>query len=109
MSERNGAICRRYVAGATLQEVSQEFLLSRERVRQILRKAGVFKGDRLRPSHLGLRDGVVESSARDVFLGINISERDKVALRAEAERRGISMSALTSDLIKDMLATLEVQ
>jgi hypothetical protein len=42
-------------------------------------------------------------SDRDEFLGINISEADKTALREEAARRGISMSALTADLIKDML------
>ena len=92
MSERNDLICQRYVAGATLQEVGRAFHISNERVRQILRKAGVFKTDRRK-----------EVSDRDVFLGVNVSEADKVALRAEAERRGMSMSMLTSDLIKEML------
>lgn len=94
--ERNTEICRLYVEGATLQEVGEGFKLSRERVRQILRKNGVYKKDR-----------AVEKSGRDEFLGVNITESDKAALREEASRRGLSMSALTSDLIKDMLASLQ--
>lgn len=96
--ERNEEICRLYVGGLTLRECGQHFKLSHQRVRQILRRAGVFK-----------RDQLVERSDRDEFLGVNLTEADKIALRAEAERRGVSMSALTSDLIRDMLSTLEAQ
>lgn len=91
-SDRNFQVCRRYIDGATLDECAVQFKISHERVRQILRKAGVYRRDRL-----------VARSDRDEFLGVNISEADKTALRAEAARRGISMSALTADLIKDML------
>lgn len=94
--ERNEEICRLYVSGLTLNQCGDIFKLSHERVRQILRKAGVFK-----------RDRAVERSDRDEFLGVNLTEADKDALRAEAERRGVSMSSLTSDLIKDMLASKE--
>lgn len=90
--ERNEVICSRYTSGETLQDIATSLKLSRERVRQILRKHGVFKKDR-----------PVERSDRDEFLGVNISEADKLALKEEASRRGISMSALTADLIKDML------
>ncbi len=94
-TERDTRICQLYTSGQTLQEIGTSFKLSRERVRQILRKQGVYRKDRL-----------VVKSDRDEFLGVNISDADKVALRAEAARRGLSMSALTSDLIKDMLASL---
>lgn len=43
---------------------------------------------------------------RDEFLGVNLSEEVKAALRAEAARREISMSALTYETLKDMLAKL---
>lgn len=105
--ERNDEICKLYtVDGMTTQQCAERFKISRERVRQILRKRGIYKKDRAEQKILGLRNGVVESTARDEFLGVNLSESDKLALRAEAERRGISMSMLTSDLIKEMLAAL---
>lgn len=95
-SERDAEICRLYTRGLTLQQVGDHFGLTKERVRQILREGGVYKSDRKKEARL----------VRDKFLGINITEGDKVALCREAERRGISMSALTAELIRKMLREL---
>jgi len=89
--ERNQEIIRLYVNGLTLQECGEHFKLSHERVRQILRKAGVWQRDR-------------KLTDRDVFLGVNLTEQEKNGVRDEAARRGVSMSVLTADLIKDMLS-----
>src|SRR5678815_4936049 len=101
--ERNHEICDCYINGMTLKDCGKKFKLSPERIRQILRQEGVFKHARARPQTYGLKQGLVEDSSRDEFLGINISEADKDALRAEAKRRGLSMSRLSSDFIKEML------
>lgn len=92
--ERNDEICRLYIEGASIYDIGPQFKLSHERVRQILRQRGILREDRA-------------LSDRDEFLGVNISEQDKDALRAEAARRGLSMSALTADLIRDMLSSLQ--
>ena len=108
MSERNDSICHRYMQGATIYQIGKEFSLSHERIRQILRKANIYKNFRGTSQHVGLSGGVVVSDIRDEFLGVNLCEADKTALRQDAKRRGISMSALTADIIKDMLASLPV-
>jgi transposase len=41
LSERNSDIVARYTAGATLETIGREYEISRERVRQIVKKAGV--------------------------------------------------------------------
>lgn len=105
--ERNQEMCQCYINGMTLQECGERFHISHERVRQILKQAGVFKNSRAKQQNVGLKAGLVESDTRDEFLGINISETDKDALRAEAARRGLSMSKLSSDFIKEMLAGLK--
>lgn len=97
---RDVEICRLYIGnkgqpGLTLQALGERFHISRERVRQILRRENVFKKDR----H-------IELSGRDQFLGINITEPVKLALREEAQRRGVSVSALSSETLSDMLAAL---
>lgn len=90
MTQRNADICAYYKAGHKLSECASRFGLGRQRVQQILLAAGIWKpyvkGDRTE------------------FLGVSVSAADKAALTEEAARRGLSMSALTSDLIKDMLA-----
>lgn len=96
VSERNAEICRLYTGGLTLQQVGDHYGLTKERVRQILREAGVYKTDRKKETKV----------VRDAFLGINITEGDKVALCQEAARRGVSMSQLTADLIRKMLSEL---
>lgn len=95
-SERDEEICRLFVDGMSLHDCSVRFGVSHERIRQILRKAKVFKGKR-----------PLDKSDRDEFLGVNLTEADKIRLRAEAGRRGMSMSMLTSDLIRDMLNSLQ--
>lgn len=94
MAERDQEICKMYLAGKTLQECGTQYGIRRQRVKQILKEAGVW------------RPAVKQTSERDEFLGLNISTADKVALRAEAARRGISMSALSAEAIKEMLAAL---
>ena len=49
-SDRNTAICAMYESGRTLEEVGAFYGMTRERVRQIIRRAGVPKG----PSHVTL-------------------------------------------------------
>jgi hypothetical protein len=89
---RNAEICQLYTAGMTVTECSSKFKICNERVRQILRKAGVFK--RFVPK---------EISDRGEFLGVNVTEPTKEALRQEAVRRGVSMSELSSNTIEEML------
>jgi hypothetical protein len=95
MAARDAEICALYLTGASLAECGKKYGLKRQRIKQIVQKAGVWR-EYVRPP----------TNGRDEFLGVNISEEDKLALRDEAKRRGISMSALTADLIKDMLAEL---
>lgn len=90
--ERNEEICRLYVSGLSIYDLRDQFKVSHETIRQILRRAGVFKKDR----H-------VEASERDVFLGVNVTDAVKTALREEAEKNGMSMSELSSDAIIAML------
>lgn len=92
--ERDVEICRLYRGGWSINRIAKEKGLSRPRVQQILRSNDVKRSDRPQPPR----------GDRDEFLGVNISEADKTALRQEAERRGLSMSALTAELIKEMLA-----
>lgn len=92
-TERDTEICRLYSTGLSPANIGLAIGLGRERVRQILKKAGVYQPR-----------AQTKKSDREQFLGVNLSEADKVALRAEAGRRGISMSTLTSDLIREMLA-----
>jgi hypothetical protein len=87
-TERNEEICRRYVGGATLQECGEQFKLSHERIRQILRKAGVFKQHRQ-----------TERSDRDEYIGVNVRPETKDELRAEADERGVSVSRHVSDVL----------
>lgn len=89
--ERDANMCQRYKDGATMEEIRRETGLSRQRVQQILRQNGLHKSDRK------------VTSDRDDFLGLNLSKPVKAALRKEAQRRGVSMSALSSDVLKDML------
>lgn len=92
--ERDALICKEYNDGMTVQLLALQTGLSAERVRQVLRKAGVYNPQRQ------------VTTDREKFLGVNISEPVKVALRQEAERRGLSMSSLTSDVLKGMLVDL---
>lgn len=90
--ERDAGICKRYRAGDSPAAIAADLGISRGRVIQILRGRGVGRNDRVRP-HNG----------RDEFLGIELEELTKVAIRQEAARRGISMSQLAADTLRGML------
>lgn len=92
MEQRNADICSYYKADHNVAECGKRFGLKRQRILQILQASGVWQP--------------YEKTGRDVFLGISLTEGDKAALRAEAERRGVSMSALSAEAIKEMLAAL---
>lgn len=92
--ERNDTICRLYLEGKSLADIGRQFGLKRQRIKQIVVEAGLW------------RKRMPAQNERDEFLGINISESDKVALRAEAARLGVSMSAMTAEWIKDRLEAL---
>ena len=102
--ERDERICQLYVNGTSVRECSEQFEISLERVRQILRKADVFLTDQ--PTEIGLKDGriCIENTNRNEFLGVNISTTTKNALKEKADRCGVSMSRLASDTLDDMLA-----
>ena len=90
--ERDAEVCSLYISGLSMKALCARAKLSRMSVYQILKKAGV-----------QLRGRTSERSERDEFLGVNVSEPVKSALREEAKRRGLSVSELTSDTLKDML------
>lgn len=92
VSARDIEICRLYIGtkdqpGLTLQALGEQFHISRERVRQILRREGVFKRDR----HIDLHNQ---------YLGVGVPQPLKDALYSEAEQRGISVSALVSETLE---------
>lgn len=94
--ERNKELVQRYLAGEPISVLRADYRLTRGRIFQILKQSGVA------PTRQPRQSSAVN---RDQFLGVNLSESVKDALRAEAERRGISMSALSSEMLKEMLIT----
>ena len=91
--ERDAEIVRQFTAGQSLRMIAQTFHISHERVRKILQARGI----------LTKRGQALAPESRDEFLGVNLSKIDKFDLREEAERRGVSMSALSADAIRKML------
>lgn len=89
MLRRNADICTLYQSGATLAACGERFALSRQRIQQILKKAGLW-----RPRIKG---------PRTKFLGVTINEHTKDALRARAEREGKSVSQLASDALDKLV------
>ena len=92
--ERDEEICRLYTQGQTVRLLATKYQLGRERVRQILRAAGVSRPPRF-------------TSSRDQFLGVNVSAETKTALKQLADERGVSMSKLASDTIDEIVAEKE--
>ena len=90
-NERNAVICLLYQGGQTEEQIGKSFNLSKMRVSQILRSAGLTKRDRRK------------NGRRQEFLGINLATKSKAALLEESIKRNVSMSALASDFIGDML------
>jgi len=97
MAERNQAICAYYLEGHTLAECGKQFGLKRQRIKQIVQAAKIW------------RERTPSTNDRDKFLGINISEEDKATIKEEASRQGISMSAMTAEWIKERLEELRQQ
>lgn len=89
--ERNAELVNRYLAGDSTEELRERFKITRTRIYQILKEAGIPK------------ERQQNADDRDQFLGVNLSESVKDALRAEAQRRGLSMSALSSAALREML------
>lgn len=85
MTARNAAICAYYTAGHKVAACASTFRLGRQRVLQILQAAGVWKP--------------YEKQGRDKFLGINVTEQTKIALKDKAGRDGISVSQLASNAL----------
>jgi predicted HicB family RNase H-like nuclease len=87
MDQRNAAICAYYQSGHKLKECASQFKLIRQRILQILQQAGVWKP--------------YVKNERTKFLGINVSEQTKDALKRRAEQQGTSVSQLASDVLDD--------
>lgn len=87
MTERDKAICDYYEAGHKVADCASNFKLGRQRVVQILKDAGVW-----RP---------YVRTNRTKFLGVNVTDETKDALRAKADEMGVSVSRLTSDILNE--------
>jgi hypothetical protein len=86
-TERNTEICNRYNQGETLAALATRFSISRQRIRQIVRAAGIWK----------------RAELRQVFLGVDVTQETKDKLADAADRKQTSMSKLASDAIEMML------
>ena len=88
--ERDADLIRRYLGGEPIENLCSEYFLTRSRIYQILKNAGVPKKTRY-------------GNKRDQVIGVNLTEEVKDVLRAEAARRGLTVSTLSSDLLREML------
>lgn len=84
--DREKEICELYRAGASLRDIGYHMRISHETVRKILRSHGISKEDRL-----------VNRSERQAFVGVDLPKLWKHALRTEAAKRGVTMSALVTE------------
>lgn len=94
--ERDASICSLYKSGSTLVQLGERFHLSRERIRQIVKKSGLGKEDRKTANSNDENDPAE-------FLGVNIPKDIKRALRKEAQKQGLSMSSMTAKTLREML------
>jgi len=97
---RNAAICEAYVNGVSVHALSEEYGISTQRIRQILRRNGVTKRDQFqapRRHHLGMSQ-----------VGITVTDSVKEKLKQEAQRRGMTMSSFGAELLKESLDALRV-
>lgn len=97
---RDAEICCLYkgtpeTPGLTLLELAVIFGVTPERIRQVTQKGGLDKTSRVM-----IEDG------REKFLGVNVTVKIKKAIKAEAKKRGMSVSSLTSSTLKRMLEDL---
>lgn len=84
-AKRDTDICTRYLSGLSLEECGKQAGLETQRVRQILKKAGVWKP----PTR----------SRRTKFLGVSVSESTKDGLKQKADQEGVSVSKLASNAL----------
>lgn len=87
--ERDDTIVAQYVEGMQVQNIASRHGLSRIRIHQILRKRDVPRR--------------IAAPSLEEFLGINLTEPIKDALRVEAHKRGITMTRLSAGALKQML------
>lgn len=92
---RDEKICEGYKQGQTQEELADRFELSKARVGQILKKAGLTPQDRPEKP----------PSDRTTFTGVNLSPRVKSALKEEVQRQDSNMSAWIADLVQKELAS----
>jgi len=85
-AERNAELCKLYTDGQTIAALSTHYKISRQRVRQILRAASVWK----------------KPATRTAFLGIDVTQETKDNLKAEADKQQKSVSKLASDALDTM-------
>jgi len=85
--ERDAEICRLYTEGETLQWCADQFKISRERIRQILIAAKVYRPTR-------------DVGDRQAYLGVELRASVKEALQKKAKEDGVSMSRFVSDLVE---------
>lgn len=87
---RNAAICTHYksIAGdpRRLRKTASRFQLGRQTVLNVLKDAGVFE-PYVRPK-------------RTLFLGVSVQPETKLAVQAEADRRGTSASEVADEAIR---------
>lgn len=83
--QRDADICSDHQAGHGIAQLCQKHGLKRQRIYQILKKAGIHQSRK--------------RSARTHFLGVSVSEETKDALKQKATDEGKSVSKLTSDAL----------
>ena len=86
-ADRNTELCKLYTEDWTIPALATRYAISRLRVRQILRAAGVWK----------------RSAHRPAFLGVDVTEETKDKLKELADQKQTSMSRLAADAIETML------
>lgn len=89
MTERNSAIVDYYTSGRKLSECASEFKLGRQRILQILQAAKVWTP--------------YVKTTRTKFLGVNVSEVTKKALKVKADEKGESVSKFASDVLDEVV------
>jgi predicted DNA-binding protein YlxM (UPF0122 family) len=82
-----------YKAGNTITEIAEAFQLTKQRVDQVLKKAGCSKQDNPKTRNQQLY----------AFVGANIPQELKDELTEAARRKKMSISAYIAKLIKDDL------
>lgn len=92
MDARNARICGYYDEGHSIAACAKHFVLSRQRVQQILKKGGAW-----RPH---------EPSGRTEHLGVTVKEETKTALERKAAEMDppTSVSKLASDALDALVA-----